>query len=90
MVGPGGDGATDEDLLAAVAAGNQAAFVTLYDRHSALAFHLARRLLGDNGAAEEVVQDVFLRLWREAATFDPARGAADPWGRARRRAGSGA
>jgi len=73
------DMASDEALLAAVADGDQAAFAALYDRHNLLACNLAGRLLGDREAAEEVVQDVFLRLWRGAATFDPARGAARAW-----------
>ncbi len=73
------DMASDEALLAAVADGDQAAFAALYDRHNLLACNLAHRLLGDREAAEEVVQDVFLRLWLGAATFDPARGAARNW-----------
>ena len=71
--------ASDEALIAAIAIGDQAAFAALYDRQSALAFNLARRLLDNHEAAEEVVQDVFLRLWRGAATFDATRGTARNW-----------
>jgi RNA polymerase sigma-70 factor, ECF subfamily len=46
----------------------------LYDRYERRLFGLGRRLLGDNGLAEELVQEVFVRLWRVAARFDPCRG----------------
>ena len=74
-----GEPPSDVALLEAIAARDQAAFAALYDRHSLHAYHLARKLLGEREAAEDVVQEVFLRVWRRAATFDPARGAAVAW-----------
>ena len=69
----------DNDLVAAVARGDQPALLALYDRHDRVAYGLAHRILGDSGAAEEAVQDAFLRLWRRAATFDASRGNARSW-----------
>jgi len=69
----------DDELIAAVAGGDHAALLGLYDRHGRTAYGLAYRILGDAGAAEEAVQDALLRVWRRAATFDPERGAVRAW-----------
>ena len=69
----------DDDLIAAIGRRDPTALVALYDRHGRLAFALAYRVLGDAGAAEEVVQDAFLLVWRRAASFDAARGSARAW-----------
>jgi len=66
-------------LLTAIAARDQAAFAELYDRYSTPAFRLAYQLLGERGAAEDVVQEVFLTIWRRAAGFDAARGNVQAW-----------
>ena len=76
---PEQDSPTDTALLAAIAAGAEDAFVTFYERHRAQAYHVAHRHLGHHEAAEEVVQEVFLAVWRRAGSFDPARGAAGAW-----------
>jgi len=55
------------------------AFEQLYDRHSRLVYGLVLRILQQASTAEEVVQDVFLQLWRNASQFDTARGAFIPW-----------
>ena len=73
-LGPG-----DDELIAAVARGDQPALLALYDRHGGVAYGLAYRILGDAGAAEEAVQDAYLRIWRRAATFDASRGNARSW-----------
>ena len=51
----------------------------LYDRYSSLVYAVALRVLGDTGAAEDVLQDVFLQLWRQPGAFDSARGRLAPW-----------
>lgn len=51
----------------------------LYDLHSPVVFGLARRVTGSREAAEEITQDVFLRLWRDDSTFDPERGSVRSW-----------
>ena len=65
----------DTALVAAVARSDQHALRELYTRHGAAVYGLARRVLVDADRAEEVVQEVFLRLWNEPGRFDPARGA---------------
>ena len=71
----------DEDaaLLAALAADEVTALEQLYDRYSALVFSIALRVLHDHTLAEDVTQEVFLRLWRQPASFDPQRGRFISW-----------
>jgi RNA polymerase sigma-70 factor (ECF subfamily) len=69
----------DRKEVAAIADGDQAAFGRVYDRYHRLVFALALRVLGDRTGAEEVAQDVFLRLWHRAVDFDPARGDLAGW-----------
>lgn len=65
---------SDAALVLAVARYQQAALGELYRRHAGSAFGLAKRLLSDQAKAEEVVQEVFLRLWNQPERFDPDRG----------------
>ncbi len=69
----------DDELITAVAGGDHPALLALYDRHGRIAYGLAYRILGDAGAAEEAVQDAYLRVWRRASTFDASRGGARSW-----------
>lgn len=69
----------DDQLIAAVARGDHPALLALYDRYGRMAYGLAYRILGEAGAAEEAVQDAYLRVWRRAATFDPSRGGVRSW-----------
>jgi RNA polymerase sigma-70 factor (ECF subfamily) len=70
--------ASDEALMRDLADGRQEALGPLYARYAPLVFNLAALSL-DRAAAEDVVQDVFLAVWRKADTFDPQRGAFRPW-----------
>jgi len=72
-------GLTDKQLAEQLAAGNTQALEQLYDRYGSLSYSLAVRLLGDAAKAEDVVQDVFLRLWNEAGQFDASRGSLRNW-----------
>lgn len=66
--------ASDASLAMAVARWQEEALAEIYRRHAGAVFGLAKRVLYDNVLAEEVTQEVFVRLWREPERFDPARG----------------
>ena len=65
---------SDAALVMAVSRYNQDALAEAYRRHAGAVFGLARRLLNDASLAEEIVQEVFVRLWNDPDKFDPARG----------------
>ncbi len=65
----------DARLIDAVGRGDQQALAEAYRRHGDGVFGLVRRVLADGAMAEEVTQEVFLRLWNEPHRFDPDRGA---------------
>jgi RNA polymerase sigma-70 factor (ECF subfamily) len=69
----------DEDLLTLVEGGDADAFEVIYERHARVAYSLAFRLLGDRGAAEDLVQDAFLAVWRGADGYSSARGSVRNW-----------
>src|SRR5512133_783092 len=69
----------DEDLMQLVRRGDAAAFELVYDRHATAAFSLAYRMTGARIAAEDVVQEAFLSLWRSNARYDRARGSVRTW-----------
>lgn len=66
--------ASDAALVVLVGRFEDQALAELYRRHAGAVFGLARRLLNDRVMAEEIVQEVFLRLWNQPDRFDPARG----------------
>ncbi len=51
----------------------------LYDRYSPIVYAVALRVLADTGAAEDVLQEIFLQLWRNPGLFDASRGNLAPW-----------
>ncbi|MDW9414258.1 sigma-70 family RNA polymerase sigma factor [Sinorhizobium meliloti] len=69
----------DEALLARVAAGEQLALRQLIDRHGRGLRLFAGRYLGGSDEAEDVVQDVFISVWKNAKRFDPSKGRATTW-----------
>ena len=73
------DRVEDEVLVRRVASGDERALSGLYDRYSGLVYGTGMRYLGDRGTAEELVQDVFTSVWKNAAGFDPARASFATW-----------
>ncbi len=69
----------DESLVKRVAEGDAVALEALYDRYGQPVYSLALRIVRDPQTAEELTQEVFMRLWRYAAMFDPARGRFHSW-----------
>jgi RNA polymerase sigma-70 factor (ECF subfamily) len=69
----------DEELAAKLKAGEAEALTVLFERHSALVFRVARRILHDDAEAEDAVQQVFLDIFRSVAKFDPAKGTFKVW-----------
>ena len=69
----------DRALVARVERRDAQALALLYDRHAGRLMGLAQRILGDTGEAEEVLQEVYLHVWKAAATFDPSRGPVLAW-----------
>jgi RNA polymerase sigma-70 factor, ECF subfamily len=70
---------SDEDLVRQLVHGEAAALEEIAARHARAAYGLALHMLGDPGWAEEVVQDVLLRLWRQPERYDRARGSLQTW-----------
>jgi RNA polymerase sigma-70 factor (ECF subfamily) len=66
-------------LLAQAGVGDREAFRALYARYSAPLFSLAVRIMGDVGEAEEALQDAFVKIWRNAASFDSRRSRPFTW-----------
>ena len=73
------EGVQDRELLAGVARRNSGAFEALYDRYSRPVYSLALGMLRDAQAAQEITQEVFLSIWRQADEFDPNRGNVRSW-----------
>jgi RNA polymerase sigma-70 factor (ECF subfamily) len=69
----------DADLLRRIRAGDRTAVDDLYDRFRRPAFALARRILADDSLAEDVLQEVFLSVWRDPSAYDRARGSFSSW-----------
>src|SRR5262245_30920192 len=69
----------DAELMRKVALGDRAAFGQLFDRYSQLALNLAARVLNERHEAEDVVQEVFLQLWRDASSYQQSRGNVSTW-----------
>jgi RNA polymerase sigma-70 factor (ECF subfamily) len=70
---------TDLDLLTAVAAGDADAFGAFYDRHAPRVLGFVRRLVADDGDAEDVLQETFWQVWRRSGDFDAVRGTPLAW-----------
>ena len=73
------DAGNDMRLVARVRAGDQQALAELYDRYSGVVYAVSLRILQDTGAAEDLLQDIFLQLWRKPEAFDSSRGSLGAW-----------
>ncbi len=69
----------DEDLMFLSDRGDKEALGTLYDRHSRTAYSLAYRMMGERPAAEDLVQEAFLQVWRAAGSYREERGSVRTW-----------
>jgi RNA polymerase sigma-70 factor (ECF subfamily) len=70
---------SDLAIVTAMRSGDQGALAALYDRYSSVVYAVALRVLSDASAAEDVLQEVFLQLWRNPGAFDAARGNLGAW-----------
>jgi RNA polymerase sigma-70 factor (ECF subfamily) len=69
----------DSALIERIMAGEEDALSALYDRYAGMLYAMLVRILKDTSAAEEVLQDLFLQLWRGASRFDVSRGSLPAW-----------
>jgi len=69
----------DLTLVTAIRTGDQGAMAALYDRYSSIVYAVALRVLQDTAAAEDVLQDIFMQLWRNPGAFDASRGNMAAW-----------
>lgn len=69
----------DEDLMALAQRGELEAFELLYERHKRAAYSLARRIVGSDGNADDVVQETFISVWRSIERYDPKRASVRTW-----------
>ena len=73
------DNRSDDQIMVALAQSELRALDALYDRYARPAYSLAYRIVGERGAAEDVVQDSFLSAWRQAKSFKRERGSVRTW-----------
>jgi RNA polymerase sigma-70 factor (ECF subfamily) len=69
----------DAELIRSVAKGDRVALAQLYDRFAPILMAVAARILGERREAEDLLHDVFLEVWRQAADYDAARGSVRAW-----------
>ena len=70
---------TDTELLQQISGGDSSALSDFYDRHSRLIYGALLRLLGDTDDAEDILQEVFIQVWRKAATYKEELGTPKNW-----------
>jgi RNA polymerase sigma-70 factor (ECF subfamily) len=70
---------TDFALVSAVRSGDENAMARLYDKYSSIVYAVALRVLGDSGVAEDILQEVFMQIWRNPGLFDSSRGNLAAW-----------
>ena len=66
-------------LVSAIRSGDEQAMAQLYERYSPIVYSVALRVLGNTAAAEDILQEVFMQLWRSPEAFDASRGSLPGW-----------
>lgn len=69
----------DDEIIARLRAGESQAMSVLYDRYARIVFSLSLKILNDRGAAEETVQEVFVKVWKRCREYDARRGKFSSW-----------
>jgi len=69
----------DAVLVSAIRSGDEGAMAQIYERYSPIVYSVALRVLGDTAGAEDILQDVFMQLWRSPEVFDASRGSLPGW-----------
>lgn len=72
-------GMSDAELILQVRLGDEAAMALLYDRYARVVYSVALRILCDSSTAEDILQEVFMQLWRNPQAFDASRGSLGAW-----------
>src|SRR5215467_6533535 len=70
---------SDAEIIARIYNGDEGAMALLYDRYSYVVYAVALRVLSDGSAAEDILQDVFIQLWRNPQAFNASRGSLTAW-----------
>src|SRR5213082_1310679 len=70
---------TDSMLISRIRSGDEDALAALHDRYSQVVYSVAMRVLGETTQAEDILQEIFLQLWRNPQTFDSNRGSLGAW-----------
>jgi RNA polymerase sigma-70 factor (ECF subfamily) len=70
---------SDEILIARVARGDRTALETLYDRHATIVLGICIKITGERAAAEDVLQETFWRIWKNASAYQSQRGSFTGW-----------
>ena len=70
---------TDSMLMSRIRAGDEDALATLHDRYASVVYSVALRVLGETTQAEDILQDIFIQLWRNPQRFDSSRGSLGAW-----------
>jgi len=79
MSSPGEADLSDEQVLRRICLGDGEAFAILFRRYARIAYGIGRRMLRDSAEADDLVQDVFLYIYRKCGVYDPAKGTASSW-----------
>jgi RNA polymerase sigma-70 factor, ECF subfamily len=70
---------TDSMLMSRIRAGDEDALAALHDRYASVVYSVALRVLGETTQAEDILQDIFIQLWRNPQRFDSSRGSLGAW-----------